>query len=228
MVYIATSARLSYALGRAGFAPRSLAAVSARGVPWTSVLLAFVVGLLCFLPFPSWQGLVGLITSLTAIMYGFAPITLVALRRADPHRPRPYRLPAATVLSVLAFVAANLIIYWSGWDTDSKLLLAVLVGYLAFALWRVFQRQADKPPLDPTAIAWVLPWFGGLTVISLLGRYGDGLDVLPEWIDLLVVALFSIGIFFIGVQMALPAARVATAFDQDAGEAATEPVVSDG
>ena len=95
LIYVGTSARLSYALGHAGFVPKGISKISARGVPWTSVLLAFVVGLICFLPFPSWQGLVGLVTSATVIMYGFAPITLIALRRADPDRPRPYRLPAA-------------------------------------------------------------------------------------------------------------------------------------
>jgi amino acid transporter len=65
LVYVGTSARLSYALGHAGYVPRTIAKVNGRGVPWTSVLLAFVVGLVCFLPFPSWQGLVGLVTSAT-------------------------------------------------------------------------------------------------------------------------------------------------------------------
>jgi len=93
LIYVGTSARLSYALGHAGFIPKGVSKISSRGVPWTSVILAFVVGLICFLPFPSWQGLVGLVTSATVIMYGFAPITLVALRKADPDRPWPYRRP---------------------------------------------------------------------------------------------------------------------------------------
>ena len=99
LIYVGTSARLSYALGHAGFVPKGVSKISSRGVPWTSVILAFVVGLICFLPFPSWQSLVGLVTSATVIMYGFAPVTLIALRKADPDRPRPYRLPAADVLS---------------------------------------------------------------------------------------------------------------------------------
>jgi amino acid transporter len=93
LVYVGTSARLSYALGHAGYVPRTISKVSDRGVPWTSVLLAFVVGLVCFLPFPSWQGLVGLVTSATVIMYGFAPITLVALRRATPTAHAPTACP---------------------------------------------------------------------------------------------------------------------------------------
>ena len=129
-------------------------------------MLAFVVGLICFLPFPSWQGLVGLVTSATAIMYAFAPISLVALRKADPDRPRPYRLPAADGPAPLAFVAANLIIYWTGWDVDWKLLVGVLVGYVIFALSYMFKRPMEKPPLDSRALVWMLPWFAGLAVIS--------------------------------------------------------------
>jgi amino acid transporter len=228
LIYVGTSARLSYALGHAGFIPKGVSKISSRGVPWTSVILAFVVGLICFLPFPSWQGLVGLVTSATVIMYGFAPITLVALRKADPDRPRPYRLPAATPISVLAFIAANLIIYWTGWSTDWKLLVGVLVGYVIFALSWTFKRPVEKPPLDPIALAWMLPWFLGLAVISLLGQYGDGLGILPEWIDLLVVAVFSVAIFFLGVRMALPKARVEATFRQEEAEAAADPVLAEG
>ena len=49
----------------------------------------------------------------------------------------------------------------------------------------------------------MVPWLGGLALISFLGQYG-GIGVLPEWIDLLVVAVFSLVIFYIGVRMALP------------------------
>ena len=228
LIYVGTSARLSYALGHAGFIPKGVSKISSRGVPWTSVILAFVVGLICFLPFPSWQGLVGLVTSATVIMYGFAPITLVALRKADPDRPRPYRLPFATPISVLAFIAANLIIYWTGWSTDWKLLVGVLVGYVIFGVSYAVKRPVEKPPLDPIALAWMLPWFIGLAVISFLGQYGDGLGVLPEWIDLLVVAVFSIAIFFLGVRMALSKARVQEEFRQEEAEVAADPVLAEG
>lgn len=229
LIYVGTSARLSYALGNAGFVPKGISKISSRGVPWTSVLLAFVVGLIAFLPFPSWQSLVGLVTSATVIMYGFAPITLVALRRSDPDRPRPYRLPFGTPMSVLAFIAANEIIYWTGWDTNWKLIVAVLIGFVIFGISYAVKRPVEKPPLDPQALVWMLPWFIGLGIISLLGQYGDSaLKVIPEWIDLLVVAAFSVAIFFLGVRMALPKARVEATFRQEEEEAAADPVLAEG
>lgn len=227
LIYVGTSARLSYALGHAGFVPKGVSKISSRGVPWTSVILAFVVGLICFLPFPSWQGLVGLVTSATVIMYGFAPITLVALRKADPDRDRPYRLPAATPVSVLAFVAANLIIYWTGWSVDWKLFVGILVGFVIFGLSYAFKRPVEKPPLDTAALGWMIPWFVGLAIISLLGQYGDGLGVLPEWIDMLVVAIFSIAIFFLGVRMSLPQARVHETMRGEEAEVASDPILAE-
>ena len=116
LIYVGTSARLSYALGHAGFVPKGISKISARGVPWTSVVLAFVVGLICFLPFPSWQGLVGLVTSATV---DHVRVRADHAHRAAPRRPGPAAaLPAARAAQIsapLAFIAANLIIYWTGW-----------------------------------------------------------------------------------------------------------------
>ena len=81
-----------------------------------SILLAFVVGEHASLPFPSWQSLVGIVTSATAIMYAFAPVSLAALQRNDPRRRRPYRMPTPEVLIPAGFVFANLIIYWGGFE----------------------------------------------------------------------------------------------------------------
>jgi amino acid transporter len=221
LVYVGTSARLSYALGHAGYVPRGFARISARGVPWASVLLAFVVGLICFLPFPSWQSLVGLVTSATVIMYGFAPVTLIALRRADPDRPRPYKLPAGEILAPLAFVAANEIIYWASWTAVSKLLLAILAGLVLFGISYAFHKPLERPPFDFASLGWMLPWFIGIGVISYLGDYG-GINVIPTWWDLGVVAVFSVAVFFLGVRMALPTARVAAAARKEQEEADAE------
>jgi amino acid transporter len=222
LIYVGTSARLSYALGHAGYVPRGVSRISSRGVPYTSIILAFVVGLICFLPFPSWQGLVSLVTSATVIMYAFAPITLLALRKADPQRARPYRVSAASVLAPLAFIAANEIIYWTSWTTVEKLMLAIVAGYVLFGISYALGRPIERPPLDPRTLVWILPWFAGLTVISYLGQYG-GTKVIPEWVDLGVVAAFSLVICYVAVQLSLPSHRVSAAVAADEREAAVQP-----
>lgn len=214
LIYLGTSARLSYALGHAGYVPRGVSRISSRGVPYTSIILSFIVGLICFLPFPTWQSLVGLVTSATVIMYGFAPITLLALRKTDPDRTRPYRLPAASVLAPLGFIAANEIIYWTSWATVQKLILAVLAGYVVFGISYALGRPIERPPLDPLSLTWILPWLTGLAVISYLGQY-DGTKLIPEWVDLGVVAAFSLVICYVAVRLSLPTQRVAAAVEAD-------------
>ncbi|MBV9162900.1 MAG: APC family permease [Pseudonocardiales bacterium] len=200
LVYLGTSARLSYALGHLGYVPRVVSRISGRGVPYFSIILSFVVGLICFLPFPSWHSLVGLATSATFIMYAFAPITLLALRKTEPDHARPYRLPAASVLAPLAFIAANETIYWTAWATVQKLMLIVAAGYVLFGVSYALGRPDKRPRLDPRSLVWILPWFIGLTVISYLGQYG-GTKLIPEWVDLGVVAAFSLVICGMAVRL---------------------------
>ena len=196
LCYVGTSARLSYALGQEDEMPAGLTTVNRQGVPWLSILLAFVVGLVMFLPFPSWQSLVAIITSATAIMYAFAPVSLATLHRKDPERRRPYRTPYPAVLLPAGFVFANLIIYWGGFEVLWKLDLALLLGLLIFGIGVATRRTGGQVHLR--GFGWVLPWLGGLTIISLLGRYGTGAqNVLPDWIDSLVVAIYGLIFFYV-------------------------------
>jgi amino acid transporter len=222
LIYVGTSARLSYALGHAGYIPKGVSQISSRGVPYTSIILAFVMGLICFLPFPSWHSLVSLVTSATVIMYAFAPITLLALRRADADRARPYRVPAAPVVAPLAFIAANEIIYWTSWSTVEKLMLAIAAGYVIFGISYALGRPFERPPLDPRSLVWILPWFAGLTVISYFGQYG-GTKLIPEWVDLGLVAAFSLVICYVAVWLSMPSHRVAAAVAADEHEVAVQP-----
>jgi amino acid transporter len=223
LVYLGTSSRLSYALGRNGYLPGAVDKVSKRGVPWVSILLAFVVGLIVFLPFPSWQSLVGLVTSATAIMYAFAPVSLGALRKSDPDRERPYRLPYAAVLSPLGFVSANLIVYWSGWTTVNRLFGALIVGLVAFGISMTLRKPDKRPIVDWKASIWVLPWLVGMAVISYLGQFTGGRGTIPFYVDLLVVTIFSLVIYYIAVAFSMPADKVQAAIAAEELEVADQP-----
>lgn len=88
-------------------------------MPWFGLIVSFVTGVVCFLPFPGGQQLVGFITSASVLMYAGAPPAYGVFADRLPHRARPYRLPAGKVLSPLSFVVADPIIYWSTWDTPA-------------------------------------------------------------------------------------------------------------
>ncbi len=217
IVYVGTAARLSYALGHEDEVPDVLAKVDKRGVPVWSILLAAVVGEACFGPFPSWSKLVGVVTEATAIMYSFAPVSLAALQRRDPDRPRAYRMPAPRILLPVAFCSANLIVYWSGFDTVWKLDCAIVAGLLLFAVGVSAKGTNSLRALKPAL--WIGPWLAGQAVIGALGRYGGGAhEVLPEWWDLAVVIAFSLAVFYWAVSLAVTPERVRDAVAVDSGQ----------
>ena len=206
LIYTTGSSRLAYGLSRNGYVPSVFEWTSARGVPWVGLIAAFVTGCVCFLPFPSWQSLVGLIVSASVLMYGGAPLSLGAFRRRLPDANRPYRLPFATVLSPLAFIIANLIILWAGWDTDWKLGVSILIGYAILVGNRLLHLNPHKPTLDWRAASWLLPYLvvmGLIVYFSDFGPKGDDALITFGW-DALVVAVWSLIVYFWAMQVALP------------------------
>ncbi len=208
LIYTTVTARLSYAMGRNGNAPASLAKVNDRGVPWVSVIVAFVVGLIFFLPFPGWQKLVGFVTSATVLSFGSGPLVLMALRKELPGRDRPFKLPGGIIVPYLAFLSSNLIVYWSGWDVDWKLAIAVLLGFIILIAHEAFYSK-HTPRLDFKAGFWVIPWLGGLTLISFLGTYPEvdkgagNIGVLSITTAIPVIAVFSALIMWLAYAMRL-------------------------
>ena len=197
LIYTTITSRISYAMSRNGNAPRALQRTTSRGVPMISLVVTFFVGLIVFLPFPSWQQLVGFITSATVMSFASGPLVLVALRRQVPDQERPFRLPGGHVIPLLAFWASNMIVFWSGWDIVWKLMVAVLLGFVLLAVFTLTGR-VTAPKLDFVAGAvWLLPWLGGMTLVSWLGKfpepYAGNLGAINfEWAFLIVFVLSAI------------------------------------
>ena len=214
LIYTTVTARLSYAMGRNGNAPGALATVNARGVPWISIALAFVVGLIFFLPFPGWQQLVGFITSATVLSFGSGPLVLVALRKQLPDRHRRFRLRGGLIVPFLAFWSSNLIVYWSGWDTNWKLFVAVLLGFVLFGLHELFARHRT-PSVNFRHGAWVLPWLAGLCLISWLGSFPEpsegagNLGVIDFNFGFVATGVLTALVMWLAQRFRLPAATVA-------------------
>jgi amino acid transporter len=213
LIYVGTTARISYALGL----PSALTRINARGVPVWSIVVATIFGMFFLAPAPSWQTLVGVITGATAVMYAFAPVSLGALMRVDPTREHPYRLPAPRVLLPVGFAFASLIIYWGGFDVTWKLAIGLLIGQIIFVIAVLARaRNVDADARWKSAL-WIWPWLIGLVVLGLLGNYGKSgeLHVLPEDWDALIVAAFGLIVYFVVIRTAQPQAEVERTVEAD-------------
>ncbi|GHE06326.1 APC family permease [Streptomyces alanosinicus] len=215
LIYITGSSRVSYGLSRNGYVPSAFEATNRRGVPWVGLITAFVIGCVCFLPFPSWRSLVGLITSASVLMYAGAPLSLGVFRSRLPDAHRPYRLPGAVWLSPLAFIVANLLILWSGWTTDWKLGVAILIGYVILVANRLFKMNPITPQLDLRAAQWLPVYLVGMGLIVYLSDFGPLKHPwFPLWWDIGVVAVFSLVIYYWALAVALPTDRIQHLIDQ--------------
>jgi amino acid transporter len=223
LIYTGSSSRLTFSMARSRYVPSIFAALSRRHVPLVSILLAVVLGFLFLLPFPSWQALIAIISSATILSYGLQPPALAALRRQVPDLSRPYRLPAAEIIAPVAFVIASLIVYWSGWETNWKLMVAILLGFFLMGLNYVLSPADQRPSFDWKAAYWLVPYLGGLALISFIGaREFHGLGILPFGWDALVVAIFSVAIYALSLYLRLPDAVAEAYIKELSAEAEAE------
>jgi len=215
IVYLGTSARLSYALGEEREMPGALSRTNARGVPVVSIIVALVVGLIGFGPFKSWAALVSAVTGATAVMYAMAPIALGALHLSDGDRPRSYRMPLPKVILPTAFVSANLILYWGGYNVNLKVIGAIAVGLVIFTIGSLVNKTHAFSTFKNSW--WIPIWLGGILVIGYFGRYGDtNRNDLPAFVDLGVVIVFSLVVYYVALALRLEPNGVSEEVAKDA------------
>jgi amino acid transporter len=213
LIYTGVAGRLSLAAARNGHAPPPVGRLNRAGVPAVAIWINFVIGLGLLLPFPGWQKMMTLISSTLVLSLAFGPICLLALRAQAPDLPRRYRLPAAPLVAGLAAVLASFVVYWAGWHVNSLLVLVAFGGWVLLPLAvRLFARRTLRR-LDLQALIWLIPYFGGLALISWLGHYGGGLGLIPAGVDLALIALLAIGTLVLSYRLRLPAQETRGAID---------------
>ncbi len=213
LMVVTTTSRLNYAMAMSGYAPKFLTHLNKQQVPYWAIWVNFIVGLLLLLPFPGWQKLATFIISALVVSHSIAPISLIALRKQIPAQKRPFKLPYAHGLSLLAFIVLNFLAYWTGWDTMWKMFAAALISLVILGVYRLFQK--DKPRLYVKNALWLIPYFGGMALFSYFGNFGGGRNSLPFGWDMAMIAVFATVIFYIGVSQALPAALTRQQISQE-------------
>src|SRR6201994_1535195 len=223
LIYTTGTSRISYGLAKNRYVPSIFAKTDKNGIPWVGLIGAFLIGLVFLLPFPSWHSLVSLITGASVLMYAGAPLALGAFRRQVPEADRPYRMQAASVLAPVAFIVADLLIYWSGFIVVWKLGIVLLIGYIILGVLMAFDKE--RPPLNLRSAIWLPVWLIGLGIISWQGQFSGGgtlapinTDNIPFWWDIVVVAAFSLVIYYWAMYSRLPREEMLARVEKQASE----------
>ncbi|MCW5588326.1 MAG: APC family permease [Legionellales bacterium] len=211
LIVVTTTARLDYAMAENGYVPKFLSRLNQKGVPYWAILVNFVVGAILLLPFPGWQTLAGFILAALVFSHAIAPVSLIALRKQLPALNRPFKLPYALPFCFLAFYILNMIGYWTGWQTISKMYLAAGIGFIILIVYRLYQikQQLPRPDLHLQQGYWLILYFGGMGIISYLGNFGGGLGYIHFGMDFIIIGVFSLITFYVGLHQALPAHETA-------------------
>lgn len=200
-IYTASTARVSYAMSEIGFFPKQWQKLNKKGVPVIGLFVNYCVGLLLFLPFPGWQSMVTFIISCFVISYSIGPLALAVLRHSHGKHQRSFKLPFVKVFAPIAFYVCNLLIYWTGWQTISKLLIALSIGALVFIYRYVFSKDM-KANMHWNSSWWLVPYLIGIGIISYLGSFGDGRNLISFGLDFWIIAIFTLIIYFIAIKSA--------------------------
>ncbi|MDP1574175.1 MAG: APC family permease [Coxiellaceae bacterium] len=175
-----------------GYLPEFLQTLSKRNTPIYAVLINFLFGMCLFAPLPGWNKMIAFLTSLMTFTYTIGPICLIALRDQAPDKKRPFKLPLGKIWATIAFYFCTMFSYFNGWEIISKLFLGFIAGFIVLITYRTLSKKHKETPLDWRSSTWMWPYIGGLTLISYLGSFGGGKNILPFGYDLIVLAVFSV------------------------------------
>lgn len=192
-IYVTASPRIIMAAGEMGNAPSQVTRLNRNGVPWIGLVVTYVMGVLFFFPFPSWQKLVSAVSLITVLSYSIGPIILLNLRRTLPDATRPFRLRATYTVSTIAFIASNWIIYWTGYDVVKWLFGLVILYAGIYLLWYMVKRL-PLAKLGWQQAWWLIPYFGGMWLISYFGPTGamGGRGLFGFFTGMWILVVFSL------------------------------------
>jgi amino acid transporter len=212
ILYVASSARIVQTMSQSGNAPKFFGKIAKSGIPMRAIFLNLVVSMLAFLPFSGWKAIVSFLSSALVFSFAVGPICLVALRKQQPERKRPFHLPFYQLISFIAFYVCNLMIFWSGWGVVWKLAVTVFSGLAVFIVSNYLSRKTlalehVASSLDYKSAVWLVPYMLGFCVLSYLGTYPGGTKIIPIGPDFVYLGIFSLAIFYLSQKTCLPKAE---------------------
>nr|WP_258571383.1 APC family permease [Flavimaribacter sediminis] len=205
LAYVGTAGRINFSMAQTGLFPKFFARLNRHRVPGIAMIVNSAIGVIILAPLPGWSQLAGFISSAAVLSLAIGPVALMALRRQAPDYERPFSVPFARITAPLSFTFVGFIVYWSGWDTNWKLMLIGLAGVLYFLAQNMASNSRE--PLYLKHASWIIVYYPALAAISWLGNFGGGLGVLPRGVDTVILVVVSLAVFYLAERQLFPIAK---------------------
>ena len=167
-IYLGGGSRLLFAMGRSGIVNKSMKKLNETyAIPYISLVIFAIVGsVVAFIaaPLPSIYGL--LTDAVVAGYIGFStnPVAMIISRRQGTTR-KPLLGRAGPVIAPMAFAAASLIVFWSGWPSVPYAILILAVAVAVFAYWFKVREHFNNS-------IWYIVYIAFLLFMTAIGSTG--------------------------------------------------------
>ena len=210
LIYTGSTARMTYAMGQNGYLPHWLMHINRFGIPARIIGLNFLIGVILFLPFPTWQSMMSFLVSALVLAYTVGPLALGVLRHKLPDATRPFKVKCYKGVTMLGFYICNLIVFWTGWHILSYMLIAIGLGYVFLILY-MLTPHGRGIDLQLKGGWWLVPYLACMGILSKLGSFGGGANWIGFGWDFVAIAIFSLVFYFISQHAGL---RTETQLDE--------------
>lgn len=185
-VYLGTGTRTGYGLGVSRNIPSAFQLNNRFGTPWLPLIVSAIAGCVFFVPAPSWYQLVSFISAAAVLTYIMGGVGLPVLRRTAGSLPRPFRLRAASIWSPISFLAAVLILYWSGFSTLANVFTATFIALPVYSGYYAWKRKWLSPAAATIIsvvffVLWIYVAHGGGWVLNAVGGQRPGAWSFPVY-----------------------------------------------
>lgn len=199
-IYTATTARMIYAMEKNNTLPKIFGNLHPLyGVPRQAMWLNLAVSFIFLFFFRGWGTLAAVISVAVIISFLTGPISLMSLRIHAPEVKRPLRLKGMGIIAPFAFICASLVLYWARWPMTGHVILLVIGAlpiyfyYQAKSGWSGFARELR-------AAIWLIGYLPAMALVSYIGSEAfGGVGILPEGVDMAVVAAVALAFYRLGV-----------------------------